>query len=96
MIAPQNAGQKPVMWNGSDSLPATQLVSHSSSALTIYGGPLRLALVRRIVENPQGRLHPPDRYEAIARLHNNSLLAGRGHSRRGCPDRPDLHDRQPA
>ena len=32
----QNAGQKPVMWHGSDSLPATQLVSHSS-ALTIHG-----------------------------------------------------------
>jgi hypothetical protein len=37
------AAQKPVMWNGSSSLPATQLVSHSSSGLTIYGGPLRLA-----------------------------------------------------
>jgi len=34
MIAPQNAGQNPVMWNGTFSLPATQLVSHSSSALT--------------------------------------------------------------
>ena len=39
MIAPQ----KPVMWNGSDSLPATQLVSHCSSPLTMYGGRLRLA-----------------------------------------------------
>jgi len=45
------------------------------------------ALVRRIVEDPQGRLHPPDRHEAVARLHKNSLLAGRGHGPRGCPDR---------
>ena len=29
--------------NGSDSLPATQLVSHCSSPLTMYGGRLRLA-----------------------------------------------------
>jgi hypothetical protein len=43
MIAPQ----KPVMWNGSGSLPTTRLVSHSSSALTIYGGPLRLASAAR-------------------------------------------------
>ncbi len=34
MIAPQNAGQNPVMWNGRFSLSATQLVSQSSSALT--------------------------------------------------------------
>jgi hypothetical protein len=47
MIAPQNAGQKTVRWNGSDSLPATQLLSHSSGALTIYGGPLRLASAAR-------------------------------------------------
>lgn len=45
------------------------------------------ALVRRIVEDPQRRLHPPDRHQAVARLHNNSLLAGRGHGPRGCPDR---------
>jgi hypothetical protein len=54
-----------------------------------------VALVRRIVEDPQGRLHPPDRHQAVARLHKNSLLAGRGHHLQGCPDRPDLHDRQP-
>ena len=34
MIAPQNAAVKPVMWNGSDSLPAIQLHSHSSRPLT--------------------------------------------------------------
>jgi len=34
MIAPQNAAQNPVMWNGSVSLPATQLVSQSSRPLT--------------------------------------------------------------
>src|SRR5690349_14095842 len=45
------------------------------------------ALVRRIVEDPQGRLHPPDRHQAVARLHNNSLLAGSGHGPRDCPDR---------
>jgi hypothetical protein len=44
------------------------------------------ALVRRIVEDLQGRLHPPDRHEAVARLHKNSLLVGRGHGPRGCPD----------
>ncbi len=44
MIAPQNAGQKPVMCGTPrTALPATQLVSHSSNAWTIYGGPLRLA-----------------------------------------------------
>ena len=35
------------------------------------------ALVRRIIEDPQGRLHPPDRHQAVARLHKTSLLAGR-------------------
>src|SRR6516165_2858899 len=40
-------------------------------------------LVRRIVEDPQGRLHPPDRHQAVIRLYNNSLLAGRGHGPRG-------------
>src|SRR5579859_1529659 len=45
------------------------------------------ALVRRIIEEPQGRLHPPDRHEAVARLHKNSVLVGRGHRARGCPDR---------
>ena len=34
MIAPQNAAQNPVIWNGRLSLPATQLVSQSSSPLT--------------------------------------------------------------
>src|SRR4029077_8916694 len=34
MIAPQNAAQNPLMWKGNDSLPATQLVSHSSSPFT--------------------------------------------------------------
>src|SRR6185437_11142802 len=34
MIAPQNAAQNPLMWKGSDSLPATQLVSHSNSPFT--------------------------------------------------------------
>jgi hypothetical protein len=65
MIAPQNAGQKPVMWNGSDSLPATQLVSHSSSAVTIYGGPLRLASdARRFDVSRRGTpgLPPPRPY----------------------------------
>jgi hypothetical protein len=47
-----------------------------------------VALVRRIVEDPQGRLHPPDRHQAVARLHTNSLLAGRGHGPQGCKDRP--------
>src|SRR5215831_9014121 len=45
-----------------------------------------VALVRRIVEDPQGRLHPPDRHQAVARLHNNSLLVRRGHGPHGCPD----------
>jgi acyl-CoA reductase-like NAD-dependent aldehyde dehydrogenase len=46
-----------------------------------------VALVRRIAGDPQGGLHPPDRHEAVARLHNNSLLAGRGHGPRGAhPD----------
>ena len=44
------------------------------------------ALVRRIVEDAQGRLHPPDRHEAVARLHKNILLVGRGHGPRGCAD----------
>src|SRR5215469_18388177 len=35
-----------------------------------------LPLVRRIVEDPQGRLHPPDRHQAVVRLHNDSLLPG--------------------
>jgi hypothetical protein len=35
----------------------------------------------------QGRLHPPDRHQAVARLHTNSLLAGRWHGPWGCPDR---------
>ncbi len=34
MIAPQNAGQNPVMWNGSVSFPAIQLHSHSSRPFT--------------------------------------------------------------
>jgi hypothetical protein len=38
-----------------------------------------LALVRRIVEDPQDRLHPPDRHEIVAGLHKNSLLVGRGY-----------------
>jgi len=42
------------VWNGSDSLPATQLVSHSSSALTIYGGPLRLASDARRLDISRG------------------------------------------
>jgi len=33
-----------------------------------------VALVRRIIEVLQRGLHPTDRHEAIARLHNNSLL----------------------
>src|SRR5436190_20526127 len=45
------------------------------------------ALVRRIGEDPQRRLHPPDRHKAVAFLHKNSLLVGRGHGPRGCPDR---------
>src|SRR6516162_1335652 len=36
------------------------------------------ALVRRIVEDAQGRLHPPDRHEAVARLHKNSLSSAAG------------------
>ena len=44
------------------------------------------ALVRRIVEDAQGRLHPPDRHEAVTRLHKNSLPVGRGHGPHGCPD----------
>jgi DNA glycosylase AlkZ-like len=35
-----------------------------------------VALVRRIIEDLQGRLHPPDRHQAVARLHKTSLLAG--------------------
>src|SRR5690242_20714207 len=31
------------------------------------------ALVRRSVEDPQGRLHPPDRHQAVARKHTSSL-----------------------
>src|SRR6516162_180681 len=46
------------------------------------------ALVRRIVEDLQGRLHPADRHQGVARLHNNSLLVGRGHRPRGCPVDP--------
>jgi len=44
-----------------------------------------VALVRRLVEDSQGRLHPPDRHQAVAHLHEDSLLAGRGHGTRGCP-----------
>lgn len=44
-----------------------------------------VALLWRIVRDPQGRLHPPDRHKAVARLHNTSLLVGWGP--RGCPDR---------
>ena len=40
------------------------------------------ALVRGIVEDPYGRLHPPDRHEAIACLHKNSLINRCGHGAR--------------
>jgi hypothetical protein len=72
MIAPQ----KPVMWNGSDSLPATQLVSHSSSAVTIYGGPLRLAsAARRFDVSPRGTpaLPPPRAVRLLAQVSTQSL-----------------------
>ena len=34
MMAPQKAGQNPVMWKGSFSWPATQLASQSSRPFT--------------------------------------------------------------
>jgi hypothetical protein len=33
------------------------------------------------------RLYPPDRHEALARLHETSLLVGREHGPQGCPGR---------
>jgi hypothetical protein len=37
-----------------------------------------VALVRRIAGDFQGRLYPPDRHQAVAHLHDNSVLAGLG------------------
>src|SRR5215813_5653129 len=41
-----------------------------------------LALVRRIIEDLQRGLHPTDRHEAVARLHNKSLLTAAGTAHR--------------
>jgi hypothetical protein len=53
--------------------------SAACSSKRIHAPGRAVTLVRRIVEDPQGRLHPPDRHEAVARLHTNSQPADRGH-----------------